>query len=165
MDHKQKIDEQKEKIISHFSDSQVLLDYLIDTLNNFFHRYLETTKNSQLTTVELAPKVWGAMSVETNSMEILKIKNPAIRPHLINAAKTLAAQGGLTITYTLGIEPKVMNAENGELIIFSRADWSKTPLTMEQSLVEKKIKFEYHSLGQFRKELALKLEEVCELFL
>lgn len=165
MNHKQKIEEQKQKISSHFSDSQVLLDYLIDTMNNFFHRYIETTQSRDIMTTELSPKRWGGESVENNSMEILKIKNPQIRPHLIAAAKSLGAKGGLKVRNTIGIEPKVMNAENGELIIFSKVDWSETPLQMEKNCEEKIVHFKYQSLSQFRKELALKLEEVCEIFI
>lgn len=161
----QKIEEQKHRIASHFSNSQALLDYLFETLNNFYYRYLETTISQNLHTTELAPKVWGAQSVETNSMEILKIKNPAIRPHLINAAKALGAKGGLNVTYTLGFEPKELTTEEGHIVIFSKVDWSTSPVEMEKGFELKEIHFHYHSLGEFRKQLALKLEEACEIFL
>lgn len=165
MDNKQKIEEQKQKIAAHFSDSQSLLDYLIETLNNFFYRYLETTLSKNLTTTEIAPRKWGAQSVETDSMEILKIKNPAIRPHLIAAAKTLGGKGGLKVTYTLGIEPKELGSDAGEIIVFSKVDWSETPVEMTKNEEIKEIKFKYQSLHDFRKNLALKLEEACEIFL
>lgn len=165
MDHKLKIQEQKQKIAAHFSHSEVLLDYLIETLDSFLHRYLETSVDKVLHTTELGHKQWGARSHEIESMEILKIKNPAIRPHLIAAAKTLAAKGGLVVEYTLGIEPKELGADEGELVIFSKVDWSKTPLTMDKSSEEKVIGFKYHSLSEFRKNLALKLEEASEIFL
>lgn len=165
MDHKLKIQEQKQKIAAQFSHSEMLLDYLIETLDSFLHRYLQTSQVSALHTCEIGEKQWGGKSFETESMEILKIKNPAIRPHLIAAAKTLAAKGGLRVEYTLGIEPKELTAEQGELIIFSKVDWSKTPVAMEKSYEEKVIRFKYHSLAEFRKELARRLEEVSEIFL
>lgn len=160
-----KINEQKQKLAAHFSDSQALLDYLFATLNKFYYRYLETTQTQNLHTTEIAPKVWGAQSVETNSMEILKIKNPAIRTHLINAAKALGTKGGLKVTYTLGIEPKELTTEKGEILVFARVDWSESPVEMDKSIETKEIKFHYHSLTEFRKQFALKLEEVCEIFL
>lgn len=160
-----KINEQKQKIAAHFADSQALLDYLFETLNNFYYRYLETTLTQNLHTIELSPKVWGAQSIETNSMEILKIKNPAIRPHLINAAKALGAKGGLKVSYTLGFEPKELATEEGHIVIFSKVDWSISPIEMEKGHELKEIHFHYHSLAEFRKQLALKLEEACEIFL
>ncbi|MFA5584436.1 MAG: hypothetical protein WDA09_09490 [Bacteriovoracaceae bacterium] len=165
MDNKQIIELQKQKIASHFSDSQALLDYMIETLSNFYYRYLETTKDQDLQTIELGPKRWGAQSNESNNMEILKIKNPNVRPHLIEAAKSLGAQGGLSVQYTLGIEPLELNSENGEIIIFSKIDWSSTPIEMSKTAEEKTLRFKYQSLGEFRKGFALKLEEACEIFL
>ena len=164
MDYK-KIEEQKIKISNLYSNNQVLIDYLIETMNNFYYRYLETTKDKGLVTSELAPYTLGAQSTETNSMEILKIKNPNIKPYLIEAAKTLAAKGGLIVKYSLLCELKEVTPENGKIIIRSVVDWSDTPVTMEKSQEEKKIVFDYQSLGEFRKNLALKLEEACEIFL
>src|SRR5690554_5243936 len=164
MDQK-KIEEQKLKIASHFSDSQALLDYLIETLNNFFYRYLETTQSQNLHTQEIGPKQWRAQSMETDSMEILKIKNPSVRPHLISAAKSLGSKGGLKVTYTLGVEPKELAPEHGTILIFAKIDWSETPLEMEKTSEEKRVHFNYDSLQEFRKNFALKLEEVCEIFL
>ena len=165
MNNKQIIELQKQKIASHFSDSQALLDYMMETLGNFYYRYLETTKDQDLQTIELGPKRWGAQSSESNSMEVLKIKNPSVRPHLIEAAKSLGAQGGLNVQYTLGIEPLELNSEKGEIIIFAKIDWSNTPTNMSKTSEEKTLRFKYSSLGEFRKGFALKLEEACEIFL
>lgn len=160
-----KIEEQKLKIVSHFSDSPALLDYLIETLNNFFYRYLETSQSQNLQTTEIGPKQWGAQSVATDSMEILKIKNPNVRPHLIAAAKSLGSKGGLKVTYTLGVEPKELTPDHGNILVFAKIDWSETPTEMEKTSEEKRINFNYYSLQEFRKGFALKLEEACEIFL
>ena len=164
MDHKKIID-QKIKVSQQYSNNKELIDYLIETMNNFYYRYLETTQDKDLHTQELAAQVLGAQSTETNSMEILKIKNLQVRPHLIEAAKVLGARGGLIVTYGLLSELKEISPEKGLIIIRSRIDWSKIPVELSKSFEEKKVIFEYHSLGEFRKNLALKLEEACEIFL
>lgn len=164
MDHK-KIVDQKIKISQQYSNNKELIDYLVETMNNFYYRYLETTQDKDLHTQELATQVLGANSTETNSMEILKIKNPNVKPHLIEAAKILGARGGLTVTYGLSSELKEISPEKGLIIIRSRIDWSKNPVELSKNFEEKEVVFEYHSLGEFRKNLALKLEEACEIFL
>ena len=164
MDHKKIIDQQI-KISQQYSNNQELIEYLVETMNNFYYRYLETSLDKNLQTQELAPQVLGAQSTESNSMEILKIKNPQVRPHLIEAAKTLASRGGLILTYELSAHLQEISPEKGLIVIRSLIDWSKTPVELSQKMQEKKVVFEYHSLGEFRKNLALKLEEACEIFL
>lgn len=164
MDHKKILDQQI-KISQQYSNNKDLIDYLVETMDNFYYRYLETTLNKNLHTHELASHVLGAQSTETNSMEILKIKNPNVKPHLIEAAKMLGAKGGLTVTYRLSSELKEISPEKGLIIIQSLIDWSANAVGTNKSFEEKKVVFEYHSLGEFRKNLALKLEEACEIFL
>ena len=58
-----------------------------------------------------------------------------------------------------------LTVDKGRLQIVSIINWGWPDFGDENRTFKKTVKFEYHDLAQFRKELALKLEEACEIFL
>ena len=156
-DSTKQIQDWQEKVKSSFGDESKLLHYLFETLDNFYYRYLETSTDKNLKTSQLSHQVWGAMSVERSMVDALKITNPEAKTGLIEMAKT-TAKIDAKVQYTLKVEVQELKPDHGQLYVISEIFWGT-------GRVSKKVVFKYEDLAQFRKELALKLEEACSLFL
>lgn len=159
------IQEWKEKIQSKYGDESSLYEYLFTTMDNFYYRYLETTLDKNLKTTELANQTWGARSQENSMVDALKIKNPIAKKGIIELAKTNPKSVNPTVRYELNVFVKNLKSDKGEILISSTIDWGFPDYVDENKRFKKTVAFKYSDLTQFRKELALKLEEVCEAFL
>jgi len=159
------IQEWKEKIQNRFGDESNLYEYLFSTMDNFYYRYLETTQSKNLKTVELSPKVWGARSIETSMVDALKIKNPDAKKGIIELAKTTPRSMNPAVIYELSVLVKELKSDKGEIHLTGIIDWGHPEHDDDSKRFKKTIVFKYVDLTQFRKELAIKLEEVCENFL
>jgi hypothetical protein len=163
-DNSKLIADWQEKVKKSFGDEARLYDYLFETLENFFYRYLETSESRQLKVQELAPSIYGAQSFEGNLVEALKLKNPQAKPGMIEMAKSIPRSQTPKVRYELSVEVKELTSERGFLSIRAIIDWDFPNYSDPEKRAEKRIDFRYQELAQFRKELALKLEDVCEFF-
>lgn len=159
------IQEWQEKIRSSFGDEARLLEYLFQTMDNFYYRYIETTTDKNLKTIPLAPHIWGAKSVEPSMVDALKLQNPIAKKGIIELAKSVPKAQGPGVQYELLCNVEELTVDKGKLQIVSIINWGWPDFGDENRAFKKTVKFEYHDLAQFRKELALKLEEACEIFL
>lgn len=165
-DTKKQIEDWQNKLRLSFDEASKLQLYLLNTLENFYFRYLETTLSKDLKTQLLSNNTYGTMSIETNVQSIMGIKNPEVRPKLIAALKNYGKSEGVEVRYGLNVEFKKLNPENGELIIRSFIDWDFPNFSGNPDCsLKKEIVFKYNDLGVLRKNFALKLEEACEIFL
>jgi hypothetical protein len=163
-DNSKLISEWQQKIQQNFGEEGKLYEYLTETLENFFYRYLETTEDKGLKVRELAPRVLGARSRESQWREILKINNPLVKPSLLDEAKANPRASGAKTEYELSVEVKELSAQRGELMIKAIIRWDGRDFSDPTKCSEKKILFTYNELSEFRKKLALRLEEACEYF-
>jgi hypothetical protein len=163
-DNSKLIHDWQDKVKHTFDDEGKLHDYLLTTLDNFLYRYLETSETKNLKAQEVAPYTYGAESFESNMVEALKIKNAEAKVGIMNLAKSIPKAQKPMVRYTLEIKIKELGAEKGHLIIATNINWDFSRFADKTKSVTKEIQFKYSDLGQFRKELALKLEEACELF-
>lgn len=165
MSDKQLIHDWQEKVRQSFGDESKLYEYLFETMNNFYYRYLETTINQDLKTTALGPHLWGAKSVETSMVDALKIQNPEAKKGLIEFAKNTPKAMGPEVHYSLLADVKELTPDHGMIRFTSTIDWSFPEFNDPSKKFQKNVTFKYEDLAQFRKELALKLEEVCSIFL
>lgn len=163
-DNSKLIQDWQDKVKKSFGDEGKLYEYLFETMENFFYRYLETSENKNLKVQELAPKCYGAQSFESNMLEALKIKNPVAKPGMIEMAKTIPRDQKPAVRYCLMTEVKEFGAEVGHMILIAEINWDFPTYQDASKSAAKKVEFKYNELAQFRKELALKLEEVCDFF-
>ena len=164
MSEKQILDWQ-EKVRASLSDEAQLLQYLFQTMDNFYYRYIETTTDKDLKTIALGPHLWGASSVETSMVDALKIKNPKAKPGIIEMAKAVPKIKGPAVHYKLLCDIEKLTPDQGKIRIISGINWDWPDYKGGEKQLEKVVNFTYSDLAQFRKELALKLEEACEIFL
>ncbi len=164
MTEKQILDWQ-EKVRASLSDEAQLLQYLFQTMDNFYYRYIETTTEKNLKTISLGPHLWGARSIETSMVDALKIKNPMAKPGIIEMAKAVPKAQGPAVHYKLLCDIEKLTPDQGKIRIISGINWDWPDFEGKEKQLEKVVNFTYSDLGQFRKELALKLEEACEIFL
>ena len=164
-DNTKHIQDWQDKVKHSFDDEANLHTYLFHTIDNFLYRYLETSESQNLKSELLEDRTYGAISFESNMALALKITNPLIKPSLIDFAKSIPKSQGPKIKYSLRVHLKNFQSEAGEILIVTEISWDFPAFQDETKAFCKRVSFKYSDLGQFRKELALKLEDACEIFL
>lgn len=159
------IQDWQEKVRQSFGDESKLYEYLFETMNNFYYRYLETTTHQDLKTSALGPHLWGARSSETSMVDALKLQNPIAKKGIIELAKSVPKSQGPEVRYELLANVKELTPNHGVIRFTSKINWGFPDFNDPSKTTGEELTFKYEDLGQFRKELALKLEDVCEIFL
>jgi hypothetical protein len=163
-DNSKVINEWQDKLKHSFDDEGKLHDYLLSTLDNFLYRYLETSENKNLKTTELAPYIFGAESFESNMVQALKIQGPHAKAGIMELARSVPKAQKPLVKYRLQVQVKELSSEKGHLVIMSLIHWGFPHFDERSKMLSKEVDFKYSDLGQFRKELALKLEAACDIF-
>lgn len=157
--------ELNEKIHGLFKDNQNYLDYLLQTKQNFLHRYLVTSTNSNVIIEGLDEKTLIAISYESNMGEAFKISAVEIKEGIKNLAKTVPREQGPKIQYSLKTVLEELKGNHGRILIEAKVNWGFPSFEdNKQNYKKKSLVFEYSDPNVFRKELALKYEEACDLF-
>lgn len=159
------IQDWQEKVRESFGNEASLYEYLFNTMDNFYYRYIETTIHQNLKTKQLGPKLWGARSSEPSMVDALKITNPVAKKGIIELAKAVPKAQGPSVQYELHAKVEELTPDHGEIHLVSLINWEHPDFESQEKQHSKTIVFKYTDLAQFRKELALKLEEVCAIFL
>jgi hypothetical protein len=164
-DNDKQIQDWQNKIKHSFEGAGQLEKFLYETMDNFYYRYLETAENKNLHTQKLANNLWGAQSFESNMIDALKNPNPAIKPHVMELAKRIPKAQKPMVRYTLAASHTDLPTEKGKLTLISEVSWDFPQFTDSSKTFQKQVAFSYVDITQFRKELALKLEEACSIFI
>lgn len=157
--------EWQEKVRSSYGDEAKLFEYLFETMDNFYYRYLETSVDKNLKTRQLTPNLWGAKSTEPSMVDALKITNPQARKGIIELAKSVPKSQGPSVQYELLASVDELTQDHGKIQLTSVINWGWPDFNNPEKRFTKSVVFKYDDLSEFRKHLALKLEEVCEAFL
>lgn len=163
-DNEKKVSEWQDKLKHSFDDEGKLYEYLFHTMENFFYRYLETSETKNLKILEIAPHIYGAESFESSMVDALKIMDPSAKAGIMELAKTVPRAQKPMVKYRLDARVKELTADKGDLVITASVNWDFPQFFDKSKILKREIIFKYSDLGQFRKELALKLEDACELF-
>ena len=154
-----------EKIHNLFKDNQAYLDYILQTKQNFLHRYLETSSDKNIKIQSDDSKTLIATSYESNMGEAFKISDPEIKEGIKSLAKTIPRENNPRVQYSLKTILDEFKGDNGKIILESKVNWDFPEFEDNKNSYKKKqVVFEYHDPNVFRKQLALKFEEVCEIF-
>jgi hypothetical protein len=159
------IQEWQEKVRSTFGDEAKLYEYLFETMDNFYYRYIETSLNKELKTTSYGPHLWGAKSRETDMVVALKITNPVAKKGIMELAKSVPKAQHPAVQYELLANVEELTTDHGEIHLISVINWGWPDFNDQEKVFKKKVMFKYSDLSEFRKHLALKLEEVSEAFL
>jgi hypothetical protein len=165
MNEENQIKEWQEKIRETFGDQSKMYEYLFQTMDNFYYRYLETTTDKNLKTTSLAPHLWGIKTTEPSMVDALKIQNPVAKKGIIELAKSVPKAEGPSVQYELLANVEELESDHGEIQFVAVINWGFPDFNDISKQFKKTVIFKYDDLAQFRKELALKLEEACEIFL
>lgn len=158
------IQEWQKKVISSFGDESKLYHYLFETMDNFYYRYLETNESKNLKTIQLGEHLWGAQSFESNMVDALKIKHPEAKKGIMELAKSIPKAQKPMVRYSLTVDVKKLTPDQGNITLESEINWDFPDYKDPGKLLKKSLVFKYDDLAIFRKQLALKLEEVMEIF-
>ena len=159
------IQEWQEKVRSTFGDEAKLYEYLFETMDNFYYRYIETSLNKDLKTTAFGPHLWGAKSQESDMVLALKITNPVAKKGIMELAKSVPKAQAPAVQYELLANVEELTTDHGEIHLISVINWGWPDFKDQEKVFKKKVIFKYSDLSEFRKQLALKLEEASEAFL
>ncbi len=163
-DTTKQIQEWQEKVRSSFGEEGKMYQYLFETMDNFYYRYLENTETKNLRTQKLGPHLWGAQSLESNMVDALKIKNQDAKKGIMELAKSVPKAQIPMVRYSITVEIKELKANRGLLVFQSEINWGFPDFKSGTQALKKSVTFNYDDVGQFRKHLALKLEEISDIF-
>lgn len=154
-----------EKIHNLFKDNKAYLNYLLQTKSNFLYRYMETSSDKNISIESLDPKTLMATSYESNMGNAFKISDSEIKEGIKALAKSTPREEKPRVQYSLKTTLEELKEDSGKIVIEAMVNWN-FPNFEEQKETNKKkrVTFVYNDPNVFRKELALKYEEACELF-
>lgn len=153
------------KIHELYKDQKAFVDYILQTKNNFLFRYLETSLNKNIQIQMPKLNFFLAESFENNMGNAFKTENSNVKEGVKNLAKSVDRALNPQVKYTLSTDVQKISENGGKIIIKATIDWGFPEFNNSNSQESKMITFIFNDVGQFRKELALKYEEACELFL
>lgn len=154
------------KIHELFKDNQAFLAYLLQTKQNFIYRYLETSTQKDIQITNLDQKTFMAQSTESNMGEAFKISDAEIKEGIKSLAKSIPKEQKPAVQYTLKTTLEEFKTDYGKIILEATVNWGFPEFQNQKGQYKtKRVIFEYRDPTIFRKELALKFEEVCEIFI
>ncbi|MBY0412848.1 MAG: hypothetical protein K2Q18_01720 [Bdellovibrionales bacterium] len=157
--------ELNDKIHNLFKDNEAYMNYLLQTKQNFLYRYLSTSTQDNVTMTNIDSKTLVAISYEGNMGEAFKINDSEIKEGIKSLAKSIPRENKPRIQYSIKTILEEFKSDKGKIIIESKINWNFPEFSDEKGKFKKKqIIFNYDDPNVFRKELALRYEDVCELF-
>lgn len=154
-----------EKIHNLFKSNHAYMDYLLQTKQNFLYRYLETTEDKNIKIKNLDAKTLSAESFESNMGDAFKISDPEIKEGIKTLAKSVPREQKPRVQYSLTTTLEDLRDESGKIEITAKVNWNFPDFEDKKgSYKKKKVTFVYNDPFVFRKELALRFEEACDLF-
>ncbi len=154
------------KIAGHFQVQKSYIDYLVQTQSNFLYRYLETSTDKDLIIKSDDGKTFYAKSFESNMGDALKLSLPEVKNGVKALAKSVPREEKPAIMLYLASEVKSISDNEGVIVLTSIVSWDFPEFNLANNKLktQKSVVFEFSDPHQFRKNLALKFEEVCSIF-
>lgn len=165
MNEKEIIENWQQKIRAAFGEKEKLYEYLFQTMDNFYYRYIETSLAQNLKTQQIGEHLWGAVSEESSMVDALKLQNPIAKKGIIDLAKFTPREKGPKVRYMIAADVKKLLPEAGSIDFIAEINWGFPDFNDESKIQRKVVNFKYADIAEYRKELALRLEEVSEIFL
>lgn len=147
-----------------YGQGNELLNYFLKTKENFLYRYLETSSDKNIKIVPISKSIFEASSFEDNLGHALKISNPVIKNLVKDLAKKVPKEEKPKVKLTLLSNIENLKPENGE-IVFTASVNCDFPEFKDTLATTQTLKFKYNDIMDFRKNLALKFEDICQLFI
>lgn len=151
-----------QKISNSFKSEDAYVDYMGQTLKSFAFRYLPTHTESKMSAFK-EEHYFGIESFENNMGNAFKILDSDIKAGIKSLAKSIPMSEKPEVRYRLGIDIRELSKERGKLVLISEIHWG-FPAFLDQQKKQKKLNFDFDNLHDFRKLLALRLEDVADLF-
>ena len=158
--------EMESKVKEQLTTGDSFYDFIIFTLNNFVYRYMESPSTGKIVVDVHDNKKFLAVGVETQIMEALKAINPETKKGIIELAKAHAKKVGPQVQYILGCEVLdwVPRSESGKVRVWANVSWDFPNFQNKENANTLEKTIEFDDIMVFRKQLALMLEDVCEVF-
>ena len=157
------INSSNEKLINDFRKKQeqnfYLDEFVLNTLNNFSHRYLTTQKEPVVTASKLEDNLYAAKSVEGSPEQALKdISDSGIQQKILEASPK-------SLLYGLCVKILPPNP-TGHIQIVAFINWGHPDFPMaSENMTEKTQVLEFSDPLELRHRLPQGLEQTCRIFI
>ena len=158
--------QQEEKIRAAYGDSEHLIKFLTDTMDNFAYRYISTTKTANPRVAINDSKTLVVMSYEDSMVNALKIENATAKEGIKDLARRVPKAQAPTVQYVISCHPQTLESDAGKLVLTARVNWNYPSHEVnKEAQVEKSQTLTWNDLQDFRKGFPLAMQDVCDLFL
>lgn len=152
--------EMNQKAVDNLQTADGMHNFLEHTLNNFAYRYMLDDKNAEPKSALVAENTFMVQTTSSNMKEALKNENQFIRDGIVKMIQELGMKEA-KIQSSLSI--KVISDKQVELA--SSLNWNAPSFQFNESkIMLKTLTYQFEDVLELRNNLALKCEEVCEIF-
>lgn len=152
-----------QKIANFFKGENAYVEYMGETLKSFAFRYLPSHESARMEIFRENANLFGVESFENNMGNAFKIKDLDIKNGIKQLAKSVPMSEKPEVRFRIGVNIREISGERGSVDLISEVHWG-FPHFNDQNKKQKKLLFKFENVHEFRKNLALRLEDVAELF-
>lgn len=158
--------EKMNKLREELQNRSKLDDFVLYTLNNFLHRYLESETTGKLSAEILDKSTLGLSHIkESNLVSVLKTQDQDLKKELIQMAKSFPKKDAPYVLYSLTCRYQDWSDSGfGKIQCLGQVDWGFPNFENSEMRKKKVVSVSFEEPIELRNKLPLALEEVCELF-
>ena len=160
--------EVNEKAIAQLSDSEGLEAFIVQVLDSFSYRYLETRDSGEVEVQKYKDEksyLLFSRSLDYKMADALKCHDQKAREGILHLAKTVPKKENPCVLYELFVDLSLLSEDlDGKMEVKAIINWGFPDFKDESKKQSKAITIDVNDLLVLRKRLPLALEEVCSIF-
>ena len=160
--------EVNEKAISQLSDREGLESFIVQVLDSFSYRYLQTRDSGETEVQKYQDESVSLLfsrSLDYKMADALKCSDEEARKGILHLAKTVPKKENPCVLYELFVDLSSLSEDlDGNIEVRAIINWGFPGFKDESKKKLKAVKLKVDDLLTLRKSLPLALEEVCEIF-
>lgn len=160
--------EANQKAISQLSDREGLEAFIVQVLDSFSYRYLQTRDSKEIEVQKYQDEkidILFSRSLDYKMADALKCHDEKAREGILHLAKTVPKKENPCVLYELFVDLSSLSEDlDGKIEVRAVINWGFPGFKDENKKKLKAIDIKVDDLLALRKSLPLALEEVCEIF-
>ena len=160
--------EANEKAVAQLSDREGLDSFIVQVLDSFSYRYLQTRDSEEIEVQKYQDDevdLLFSRSLDYRMADALKCSDKEAREGILVLAKTVPKKENPCVLYEIFVDLSSLSKDlDGQIEVRAVINWGFPNFKDESKKKLKIAKIKVDDLLALRKSLPLALEEVCEIF-
>lgn len=160
--------EVNEKAVAQLSDREGLESFIVQVLDSFSYRYLQTRDSGDVEVQKYQDEKLDLLfsrSLDYKMADALKCSDEEARKGILHLAKTIPKKDNPCVLYELFVDLSFLSEElDGKIEVRAIINWGFPNFKDENKKKIRVVEMKVDDLLALRKSLPLALEEVCEIF-